>query len=373
MLLAPPVLAERRAADSVRRSDPLSAEGPVPRRSTPASRVNRRVTSSAVARATPRAGLRCRGGAAARVRADGAFVRELGKTCTPGRSAIQSCDPSDTSLDTDRDRTLVKFNPRGRVREWCSGRTEHRTGTGRWTPQSAAASGRRALQQVTDRRIRPRRKRLISDDTSIRASPRSTGTQVAQVVGEQGREARRVQHTALIAADAKGNIYVADRGNGDPGVRRRGDVPARVHDHVPYRRERRAPRSATCRIWRIGRGAEDDDARRALGGVHHARTETGAGRLRRVSGRCSSCPGRKGARVLGESGKQLKQFGWITRSPALGERLYVAELLNWRVQKLVCTRRNSNGHLSTGAIVLIDNIATVVEQRNDIFRACFSA
>jgi DNA-binding beta-propeller fold protein YncE len=40
--------------------------------------------------------------------------------------------------------------------------------------------------------------------------------------------------------------------------------------------------------------------------------------------------------VLGESGKQLKQFGWIHEiaCPSVNE-LYVAELLNWRVQKLI--------------------------------------
>jgi DNA-binding beta-propeller fold protein YncE len=40
--------------------------------------------------------------------------------------------------------------------------------------------------------------------------------------------------------------------------------------------------------------------------------------------------------VLGESGKQLKQFGWIHEiaCPSANE-LYVSELLNWRVQKLI--------------------------------------
>jgi len=39
---------------------------------------------------------------------------------------------------------------------------------------------------------------------------------------------------------------------------------------------------------------------------------------------------------LGESGKELKQFGWIheNRLP-VGNEIYVAELLNWRVQKLI--------------------------------------
>ncbi|HEX3105730.1 MAG TPA: 6-bladed beta-propeller, partial [Terriglobales bacterium] len=40
--------------------------------------------------------------------------------------------------------------------------------------------------------------------------------------------------------------------------------------------------------------------------------------------------------VLGESGKQLKQFGWIHQIACPSENeLYVAELLNWRVQKLI--------------------------------------
>jgi hypothetical protein len=39
--------------------------------------------------------------------------------------------------------------------------------------------------------------------------------------------------------------------------------------------------------------------------------------------------------VLGESGKQMKQFGWIHEIACPSENiLYVAELLNWRVQKL---------------------------------------
>ena len=40
--------------------------------------------------------------------------------------------------------------------------------------------------------------------------------------------------------------------------------------------------------------------------------------------------------VLGESGKELGQFGWIHAMACPTEDvLYVAELLNWRVQKLV--------------------------------------
>jgi hypothetical protein len=40
--------------------------------------------------------------------------------------------------------------------------------------------------------------------------------------------------------------------------------------------------------------------------------------------------------VLGESGKQAKQFGWVHAIACPSENeIYVAELLNWRVQKLI--------------------------------------
>jgi hypothetical protein len=39
--------------------------------------------------------------------------------------------------------------------------------------------------------------------------------------------------------------------------------------------------------------------------------------------------------TIGEAGKQLKQFGWIHEISCPSENsLYVAELLNWRMQKL---------------------------------------
>jgi hypothetical protein len=40
--------------------------------------------------------------------------------------------------------------------------------------------------------------------------------------------------------------------------------------------------------------------------------------------------------VLGRTGRQLKQFGWIHELACPSEHeIYAAELLNWRVQKLI--------------------------------------
>jgi hypothetical protein len=40
--------------------------------------------------------------------------------------------------------------------------------------------------------------------------------------------------------------------------------------------------------------------------------------------------------MLGSTGRQMKEFGWIHEMACPSENeVYVAEILNWRVQKLV--------------------------------------
>jgi hypothetical protein len=40
--------------------------------------------------------------------------------------------------------------------------------------------------------------------------------------------------------------------------------------------------------------------------------------------------------MLGKAGKQPKQFGWVHEIACPSENeIYVAEILNWRVQKLI--------------------------------------
>ena len=78
--------------------------------------------------------------------------------------------------------------------------------------------------------------------------------------------------------------------------------------------------------------------RLTLGDLHHARTRPGPLRLRRVPGtHLQAQPRRHGTWLCSAStGKQLKQFGWIHEIACPSENvLFVAELLNWRVQKLV--------------------------------------
>jgi hypothetical protein len=76
--------------------------------------------------------------------------------------------------------------------------------------------------------------------------------------------------------------------------------------------------------------------RRAVGGLHHSRSDA-------ILYVADAVPGRiykltldgKVLGTLGESGKQVKQFGWIHEIACPSENeLYVAEILNWRMQKL---------------------------------------
>jgi hypothetical protein len=144
-----------------------------------------------------------------------------------------------------------------------------------------------------------------------------------------------------IAVDAQGRVYVADRGNrriqvfdGD------GKFLRQITIDVPV----------------------DPDARPAIGNKPSATTGTMAPGApwaicitpgtNQVLFSSDGYPGRiykltlegKVVGVLGESGKQLKQFGWVHEIACPSEtELYVAELLNWRVQKLILETQVRDG------------------------------
>src|SRR5207249_7065173 len=135
--------------------------------------------------------------------------------------------------------------------------------------------------------------------------------------------------------------------------------PARVHDRRAVRREgsasdRQPPGSGEDRG---GGRAEDDDARRALGGVHHARTEAGAVRLRRVPGPgVQAVPGRKAARRA----RRIRQAAEAVRLDPRDRLSFGERALRRGAPQLArseagaATEEIAPEHLSTGAIVLID-------------------
>jgi sugar lactone lactonase YvrE len=157
--------------------------------------------------------------------------------------------------------------------------------------------------------------------------------------GSKGNKPGELNTPHSIAADAQGNIYVADRGNRRIQVfDGEGKLLRVMTIDVPY----------------------DPNARPAIGNKPDVAKIQASGAVQtmmpgspwalcitpgpnQVLYASDSYPGRvfkmtldgKVLGVLGESGKQLKQFGWIHEIACPSENvLYVAELLNWRVQKL---------------------------------------
>jgi hypothetical protein len=140
-----------------------------------------------------------------------------------------------------------------------------------------------------------------------------------------------------IAADAKGNVYVADRGNRRIQVfDSEGTFLRIITIDVPF----------------------DENARPAIGNKPDLKTYQQVQTFvpgapwtvcitpppNQVLYTSDAYPGRvyklsldgKVLGVLGQSGKQLKQFGWVHEIACPSENeIYVAELLNWRVQKLI--------------------------------------
>ncbi len=155
--------------------------------------------------------------------------------------------------------------------------------------------------------------------------------------GEPGSGPGQFSTPHSIAVDAQGSVYVADRGNrriqvfdGD-GVFLQQitiDVPADP-----------GARPAIGNRPKAASGAMAPGAPWAIcitPGPHQVlfSSDSYPGRIYKLT-----LDG-KVLGMLGESGKQPKQFGWIHEMACPSEtELYVAELLNWRVQKLILEPR----------------------------------
>ena len=151
--------------------------------------------------------------------------------------------------------------------------------------------------------------------------------------GTRGAEPGQFNIVHTIANDAKGNIYVGDRGNRRIQVFDSDGNPIRIITvDVPFAKEPNVLIGAAP-----GTGT---NALTASGAPWAICISPGATQYLYVA---DAVPGRiykltlegKVLGVLGEAGKEVKQFGWVHEiaCPAENE-LYVAELLNWRMQKL---------------------------------------
>jgi hypothetical protein len=273
--------------------------------------------------------------------AKGNFIGEMGKNLYAWSFAHDvKADPQDNIWVTDKGSDMViKFDPEGRVL-MVFGRKQEASDEGTEPlkhpkPPLPAEDGR--FRQVTDVAFDKAGNTFISDGyINSRVAKVDKDGNWIKSWGDRGKEPGQFNTPHSIATDANGNVYVADRGNhriqvfdGD------GKFLRQITIDVPV------PPDAKPAIGKI-----PDEAMMAGGtftpGSPWAICITPP--PNQVLYSSDAWPGRiyklsldgKVLGVLGKSGKQLKQFGWIHAMACPSENtLYVAELLNWRVQKLL--------------------------------------
>jgi sugar lactone lactonase YvrE len=234
---------------------------------------------------------------------------------------------------------VIKFDPQGRV-VMVFGRKqeasdEETAPLKHPKPPLPAEDGR--FRQVTDVAWDKEGNTFISDGyINSRVAKVDKDGNWLKSWGDRGNGPGQFNTPHSIATDAKGNVYVADRGNhriqvfdGD------GRFLRQIVIDVPV------PPDAKPAIGRIPDEAMVAGGTFAPGSPWSLCITPPPNQVLYSS---DAWPGRiyklsldgKLLGVLGQSGKQLKQFGWIHAMACPSENLlYVAELLNWRVQKLI--------------------------------------
>ena len=270
--------------------------------------------------------------------ADGKFIREIGHHLYAWSFAHSvKVDKDDNIWVADKGSDMViKFNPDGRV-SMVFGRKQEASDEGTEPlrhPKPPLPPVDGMFRQVTDMAWDAAGNTYISDGyINSRVAKIDKDGNWLKSWGEPGDGPGQFNTPHSIAVDAEGRVYVADRGN------RRIQV---------FDGEGKFLRQITVDV------PVDPDARPAIGNKPGATTGAMAPGApwtvcitpgpHEVLFTSDGFPGRiykltldgKVLGVLGESGKQLKQFGWIHEIACPSEtELYVAELLNWRVQKLI--------------------------------------
>lgn len=271
---------------------------------------------------------------------DGSFIREIGKNLYAWSFAHSvRIDKDDNIWVTDKGSDLViKFNPEGRV-QLVLGRkqeaSDEDTGPLKHPkPPLPAEDGR--FRQVTDVTWDPAGNIFVSDGyINSRVAKFDKNGNWIKSWGTRGSDHGEFNTPHSIAADSQGNIYVADRFNrriqvfdGDGKFLR-----AMVID-VPFDHKVRPvignPVDPNATSGTFSPGAPW--AICITPGPNQVLYSSDAypGRIYKLS-----LDG-KVLGVLGGPGRQLKEFGWVHEIACPSENeLFVAELLNWRVQKLV--------------------------------------
>jgi hypothetical protein len=273
--------------------------------------------------------------------AEGKFLREIGHNLYAWSFAHSvKVDPQDNIWVADKGSDmLIKFTPEGRI-AMVFGRKQEASDEGTEPlkhPKPPLPPVDGMFRQVTDVAWDSAGNAYISDGyINSRVAKVDKNGNWIKSWGEPGSQPGQFNTPHSIAVDAEDHIYVADRGNRRIQVfDRDGTFLRQITIDVPL----------------------DPNARPAIGNKPELPI-TGSQTMapgapwaicitpapQQVLYSSDGYPGRiyklslegKVLGVLGESGKQPKQFGWIHEIACPSENvLFVGELLNWRVQKLI--------------------------------------
>ena len=277
--------------------------------------------------------------------AKGSFIGEMGKNLYAWSFGhTVKVDPQDNVWVTDKGSDMViKFDPEGRVLMVFGRKQEasdEDTGPLKHPkPPLPPEVGR--FRQVTDVTWDPAGNIYISDGyINSRVAKADKNGRWLKSWGEPGNKPGQFNTPHNIAADAQGNIYVADRGNRRIQVfDGEGNFQREIRIDVPVEADAQPAIGSIPDVAKLE--AAGSPLTMAPGAPWTVCITPGPHQVLYTS---DAYPGRiyklsldgKVLGVLGESGKQLKQFGWIHEIACPSENvLYVGELLNWRVQKLV--------------------------------------
>ena len=271
----------------------------------------------------------------------GKFVREIGKGLYAWAFAhAVRVDKDDNiwAIDKGSD-MIVKFNPEGHVtmvfgRKKEASDKEAEPWERNRNPPLPPVNGQ--FRQPTDVAWNANGDIFISDGyVNSRVAKFDKNGDWVKSFGEPGSGPGQLNTPHSIATDAQGNVYVANRGNVRIEVyNSNGDYVRQIKLDVPVPADAR-PAIGNPLAPNATPGTQSPGAPWAIcitpapNQVLYA-ADAFPGRIYKVSLED------KVLGVMGKAGKQPKQFGWIHEIACPSENeLYVAEILNWRVQKLI--------------------------------------
>jgi DNA-binding beta-propeller fold protein YncE len=274
---------------------------------------------------------------------DGGFIREVGKNLYAWAFAhTVRIDKDDNIWATDKGSDMiVKMSPEGRVLMVFGRKTESSDREAhpheRPNPPLPHIDGR--FRQPTDVTWDRAGNTYISDGyINARVAKISKDGDWLKSWGSKGKGDGEFDTLHTIASDAQDNIYVGDRGNRRIQVfDTEGNLKTKFSIDVP----------------------PPPEAKPAIGNMPNLTNYLATGGTQTPGAPWAICippgqsqvmfvsdafPGRvyklsldgKVLGWMGRSGKQIKQFGWVHQIACPSENeIYVAEILNWRVQKLL--------------------------------------